>query len=374
MEPIIINDPTESPIKRFWEKLKQPKVYGSIFALTVVLAVLLSITNQYLIAGRGKGAKHSSILSFLGGEKIEKKIVSPLDGLRYPASHALRHPLGVMIENHPDSRPQTGLVDASVVYEAIAEGGITRFLAIFGPKLPERIGPVRSARTYYLDWCLEYDCFYAHVGGNIDALDLIPKLSMKDLDQFRYGTKAYQRFPKRGIATEHTVYADPEKLYGLAKANNWPETGGFPSVDFKTDRATDDRTVSQQVSIEISSQLYNTTWTYDPVDNGYSRAMGNLPHNDSSTGQQIKSKVIIVQEVSSRPTVTRINETGLVMDTVGEGKAKIIQDGKVTEGTWKKRKQKERTIFSDESGQEIRFNAGQRWITIVNPGSKVTTR
>lgn len=354
------------------EKLKQPKVY-----IPVALLVLLLGFGTIYAVGRatsssgGIGKKFSLLKT-----KAEKTAVSPLDGLDYPESVAKRHVLGVIIENHIDARPQSGLADAAVVYEAMAEGGITRFLALFSGKLPAEVGPVRSARTYYLDWCLEYGCFLAHVGGNIDALDLIPKVGIKDLDQFRYGVgkygRTYYRVPKKGIATEHTMYGDPAKLYEIAKTNKWPESDGFPKISFKKPADKGDRPSSQQVKVEVSSKTYEVIWDYDPTTNGYARTMGDTPHKDGKTGVQIKSTVAIVQEAASKSILTRINEQGLQMDTVGKGKAYIYQDGKEVIGTWKKATQKAPTIFYDASGKEIKYNPGQRWITVVNPGSKVT--
>lgn len=367
-------------MQRFLETIKKPNVYVPSIALIVLLAVGASIFNQYRLAGKKEGGETTKAgFSFLGGSNTvtEKRIASSLDGVDYPEADANRHALGVIIENHVDSRPQAGLADAAVVYEALAEGGITRFLAIFGPKVPEKVGPIRSARTYFLDWCLEYDCFFAHVGGNIDALDLIPKIGIKDLDQFRYGVskygKTYYREPRAGIATEHTMFGDPSKLYEIAKTNKWPETGSHPAVTFKSDADEEDRPAGQTVDIEISSKNFNTSWRYNPATNKYDRSMGGTIHKDGGTGARISSSVVIVQEVAAKPTVTRINEQGLTMTTIGSGKAKIIQDGTMIEGTWKKSSQKERTVFYDDEGKEVRFNRGQRWITVVTPGTKVTS-
>ncbi len=361
-------------------RLKEPKIYIPTALLICIIAVGASSLYRYFVAGKSSQTPtiKAGILPFGKKDAVakEKTVVSPLDGLYYPESVANRHALGVMIENHPDSRPQFGLSDASIVYEAQAEGGITRFLAIFGPKLPEKVGPVRSARTYYAHWCAEYSCDYAHVGGNIDALDLIPKLTINDLDQFRYGVSkydsAYYRIARKGIATEHTMYANPEKLYKIAQSNGWPMADGFPAINFKEEAATANRPTSQKIAVDISSKQFNVVWDYDPATNSYTRAMAGTTHVDGKTSQPIKSKVVIVQEVKSQPTVTRINEQGLILDTVGTGKATIIQDGKAVIGTWKKSSLKDRTIFMDDQGREISYNPGQRWIMAVNPGTAVT--
>lgn len=357
------------------DKMKQPAVYVPTIFILLIIPLITSQIYRYNNAKTNPdpNATPKKAFGFLQNTNEAKTYVSPLDGVRYTDETAAnRHALGIMIENHPDARPQFGLTDASIVYEAQAEGGITRFLGIFGPKLPDKVGPVRSARTYYIDWCLEYDCFYAHVGGNIDALDEIPQIGVKDLDQFRYGAKAYGREPHGGVAIEHTMYTNPNKLYDIAQNNKWTTSGNLPGVTFKTDASTKDRPTSQDIEIEISSRQFNTEWQYDPTTNSYARLMAGTPHKDGKTGDQIKSKVVIVQEVVTKNILTRINEQGLAMTTVGSGKARVYQDGVETIGTWSKATQKARTIFYDASGAEIKFNAGQRWVTIVTPGSKVT--
>jgi hypothetical protein len=360
----------EAKFKKIIEAFKKPKVYVPALIILVLAAVGGSVGYQYYRAAKSGDGKGVNLNPFAKDETpTETRIASLLDGQLYPENDANRHALGIMIENHPESRPQSGLSSASVVYEAQAEGGITRFLAIFGPKLPAKLGPVRSARPYYLDWCLEYNCFYGHVGGSAQALTLIPKLGIKDLDQFRYGTQAYQRYPKAGIAIEHTMYGDPTKLYAIADKNGWAKTGEFPVITFKQDASTTERPLGQSVTVEISSKSYETKWAYDPTTNNYARSLAGVPHIDADTNKQIQSKVVIVQEVASALIA---GEKGLVLTTVGTGKAKIFQDGKMIQGTWKKAKQAERTIFMDETGKEISYNPGQRWITVVDPGSKVT--
>ncbi len=151
-----------------------------------------------------------------------------------------RYPLGVMIENHVDARPQSGLSSADVVYEAVAEGGITRFMALFWTVRDDiTVAPVRSARTYYLDWISEYDGLYAHVGGAncnqstgsgcangalADALGQINEYGIKSLNQYRYGFPTYERNYERlgrTVATEHTMVSSTDRLWNLAEENGW---------------------------------------------------------------------------------------------------------------------------------------------------------
>jgi len=121
-------------------------------------------------------------------------VASTLSGLQVDKSVNQRPVTGVMIENSPDARPQSGLDQASVVFEAIAEGGITRFLTLFQDTQPDYLGPVRSARPYYVQWCMGFDCSLAHVGGSPEALADIPAWGTKNLDQFA-NSGSFQRLP-----------------------------------------------------------------------------------------------------------------------------------------------------------------------------------
>lgn len=368
----------KNSLRRFVDLIKSKKGKKIIlisFIGLVVIALLVTIYFRYFRSENNSRVK--SITNLFTGQvanqpEKEKTEVSKLNGVDYPISVSNRHPLAVMIENHPDARPQSGLDKASIVYEAIAEGGITRFMAVYGPNSPEKVGPVRSARTYYLDWALEYDAFYSHVGGNIDALDLIPQIDIKDLDQFRYGTKAYWREPQAGKATEHTMYTDLVKLYDIASDNKWDMKADFNSLIFKSDIAKDQRPQTSTVTVDFSTDTYKVQWNYDPETNLYKRVLGGIAHKDAVSGEQLTAKNIIVQEVVREAVTTRIGENGWKMTTIGSGKVKIFQDGTQIEGTWKKSSRTDRTRFYDSAGKEIEFNPGVTWYEIVPPGTAVT--
>jgi len=171
--------------------------------------------------------------------------VCPINGKLYTKQEkdiwSARRPLAVMIENHEESRPQSGLSKADVVYEAVAEGGITRFMGIFYCGIAAEtvnLAPVRSAREYYLPWVLEYDALYNHVGGaglcNDDTVDdrakalcHIQQYKVKDMDQFGISFptcfRNYDRLD-HPVATEHTMVCVTDKLIALAKTRGWTNT------------------------------------------------------------------------------------------------------------------------------------------------------
>lgn len=303
-----------------------------------------------------------------------KLVQSTLDGTQTTEDLASRHPLGVMIENHPDARPQSGLSSASIIYEAIAEGGITRFLAIFGPHDATKVGPIRSARTYYADWCNEYDCYYAHVGGSHEALyEKIPTDKIKDIDQFANG-KYYHRESKANIATEHTVYSSTDTLYELVGTKKWsgPVREDYAIYSFVDDPTTRNTPTVTDIKIDFSSPQYLVEYKYDIASNSYLRSLAGAPHLDASNSKQLSAKNILVQYISRTAVNSDVYKTVYAMPTVGSGKATIYQNGTKIDGTWKKTDKYSRTQFLDASGKLISLYRGTTWVEIVNPGSTVT--
>lgn len=308
-----------------------------------------------------------------------------------------RRPLTVMIENHTDAHPQSGLSKADVVYEAVAEGGITRFLAVYycGASAEEvTIGPVRSARTYFLDFGSEYGDYplYAHVGGaNLpgpaNALGQIGDYGWlkkgNDLNQFAIGFPVFWRDYERighPVATEHTMYSTTDKLWEVAHkrgldvqddmGNRWDKN--FVSWNFKEEAKEDKRGEVNKISFDFWSGYkdYSVVWEYDRQANLYRRLNGEAPHKDLNNGEQIVAKVVIVQFMEEKGPIDELKH--LLYKTTGKGKAIIFQDGQAIEVTWTKPKRQERTKFTDAKGKEIEFNGGQVWIEIVPAGREVS--
>src|SRR5579884_4106078 len=246
-----------------------------------------------------------------------KTAACPLNGSMHTkeaqAAWQKQRPLAVMIENHTDARPQSGLSSADVVYEAVAEGGITRFMALFycNSLSDIEVGPVRSARTYFLDWLSEYDALYAHVGGAntpgpADALGQIITYGIKDLNQFSIGFPTYWRDYQRvgrTVATEHTMYSSTQKLWAVGDQRGWANTDSstgtswdseFTPWKFKND--TPGGTVTK-ITVPFWSGYgdYTVEWDYNAQCNCYDRKNGGAPHIDFDNKQQLSPKNIVVQ-------------------------------------------------------------------------------
>jgi len=339
----------------------------------IVLAILICISTGLFLLLNGKSndaAKDSPANEQppVSTQTGTLKYSGVLDGILTDKDSSERHPLAIIVENHPDARPQAGLDRASIVYEAIAEGGITRFLAIFSTNQAEKVGPVRSARTYFVDWAEGYNAYLGHVGGNIDALDKISADKVYDLDQFAYSGQYWRE--GSGVATEHTAFTSTEKLWNKAKELNYPAANNFSVYKFKDDPVGADQLAlpdKQKVTVDFSSDSYKVVFEYDKGTNSYKRSLAATAHVDRVSKDQITPKNIIVMTVNRKATLTRINEQGYDMTNIGSGIAHIYIDGKEIVGTWKKNSKAEREIFYDAAGKEITFNRGQTWISVISP-------
>jgi hypothetical protein len=290
----------------------------------------------------------------------------PIDGERVPAALAGRRPIAVVVENHPQARPQWGLSQAARVYEAITEGGVTRYLAIFGARDADRVGPVRSARTQFLSYVLEVDAPLAHVGGNADALDLIAATRMKDLDQFRYAT-AYRRIFRPGLAFEHTVFTSTTALRDLTNQKGWGETIAPDPPAWKDAAPPGQRPAGQRVTINFSGPQYAVSWVYRPSANDYQRFLAGQADTDAANGHAITAKVVAAAVIPRTHGRTRIREDTWTFADIGSGRGWIFQDGVAIAGTWKKASRTDHLVFLDQDGKEVVLTRGPQWLEIIPP-------
>ena len=319
----------------------------------------------------------------------------PLTGAKYSKEQRdwweKHRPLGIMLENHTEARPHSGLSFADVVYEAVAEGGITRFLAVYYCQDAGITGPVRSARTYFMDMVSEYGDYplYAHVGGAntpgpANALGQVDEYGWSgynDLNQFSVGFPTYRRDDARAgrpVATEHTMYTTTSKLWKVAeerKLTNKNEDGDSWNEDFVAYKFKEESpsNSSQTVHVEHwgNQPSYDIDWKYDPATNSYLRVNGGQPHKDRNTDKQISVKNIVILFMTER----RANDgyegnLHLLYGTKGSGKALIFLDGKEITGRWTKDSRTDRTIIT-ANGSEVKFNPGTIWFHILPIGAAV---
>ena len=290
--------------------------------------------------------------------KPAEKYYSHLNGIEVASKADLSKPVtAIMIENSPDARPHSGLKQAEVVYEAIAEGGITRFLTLFQQHKPQLIGPVRSLRMYYVDWLAPYQASVAHVGGSHASLQEIRGGNYRDIDQFFNGGSYWRANDRR---PPHNVYTSFEKLDALNAGKGY-KSSQFTSFA-RADGKASDKPNATSIDINFSSSWYNTHYDYDKASNTYLRSIGGQASNDREEGRLAPSVVIALH----------VNETTVMEDgwrqsivTNGTGTATVFQNGTAAECTWHKNDRFSPLELIDAAGKPVALNRGQTWIAAV---------
>lgn len=306
--------------------------------------------------------KTSSIVSseesgFVQATTTESAFVRKLDGVVVAdASSTNLLPYAVMVENSIDAWPLSGPSKANVVIEAPVEGSITRFMLLFDPSsTTTQIGPVRSARPYFVELANGLGSMYVHVGGSPDALDMLRRSTprVEDLNEFFNG-RYFWRSSSR--SAPHNTYTSIEQL-NKAASNTQAEAFAFTPWQY-TDEFTSSSTVS---SVEIPYQgAYRASWSYDSERHTYRRSQNGRTQNDAD-GSTVDVENVLVMLTDSDV----LDDVGrLSVRTTGSGKVLLFRDGTVQRGVWR-RTTGEHIRFESEDGRDMFFAPGKTWISIL---------
>ena len=310
---------------------------------------------------------NTSPVEIVSGDDLARRI----DGMIVPSGETNHWPIALMIENAAFGgvRPQSGLSSAQVIYELPVEGGITRFLAIFAGDLPERAGPIRSARATYLEFSSEYDALFGHAGGSPEAMAAVDGLAVKDLSALSTDSRFFYR--ETTLVAPHNLFTNSELLTKALRDKQLVEVEPtYEPWDFKEDSPVA-KPLTEPLSIDFGSgPLYAVDYHYNAKTNSYDRTNGGELHTDAVTGDTLSPKTVIIQVV---PAAIPAGDEGRVNYAVtGTGQAYFALDGTVLTGTWSKLDRDSRTIFRDEDGNRLPLNRGQIWLSIVPASGTVT--
>jgi len=329
------------------------------YALFAVLLLILTASAFLLIWQLGGFGSGTGIIP-MGAPAISDGVRRQIDGA-YVARGKENAPLyAVVIDNNISARPLSGLAKASLVYEAPVEGGITRLLAIFdaGRDIRE-IGPIRSARPYFIDLAGEFGALFTHVGGSPAAMERLKAgaAGIVNLDLYYTGS-FYWRDSKR--SAPHNVYTSSKFLADAAEVHKL----GVPLYDswqFKSDAALEYRPEKNEITVAAVQSEYTVRWVYNKAHNSYFRYHGEKLERGKDGGiVSAKNVVVLKTDIEIIDAITRRE-----IRTTGEGEATVFRGGAATVARWKKADVGSRLKFYDESGAEIAFNAGPTWIEIV---------
>jgi hypothetical protein len=300
-----------------------------------------------------------------GDSKVQ---VPAINGVLVDESVAKTRPIAVVIENHGDARPQSGLTDADIVYETLAEGGITRFLAFFQTRAHvKEIGPVRSARPYFNTLADQWGAAYAHVGGSTIALtELSSRVQKKleDINQYFYGDYFYR---SKERSAPHNAYTTTELLRGLMMKKNWEDWLPTKLGEFGITPTSELQTTTTEITAKFFDANYTVVFTYDPSTNSYKRVNGGKPAIDKNNDLQISPMNVLVQFVEDYTVpLETVNGLGLRLDK--SGRVVLFSNGIATNGTWQY--SNGTTIYTaagnnGAESQPMKFVPGQTWIILM---------
>lgn len=384
--------------------------------IALVLYVLsASVTFTYFLAQNGKTTTVATTEDEAGTDADKTALgvlldikpdeprdqVCPLNGKMFTQTERTaweaRRPVAVMIENSPDARPQSGLSHADIVFEAVAEGGVTRFMPIFycGAQAQDvLLAPIRSARTYFLDWASGFNRpMYTHVGGaNIpgpaNALGQIGEYGwQQQTDINGLFTVAYPYFVRnenrlgKTVDTEHTVETSTEYLWEIAAKRKWtnmsPERkvgktmvaaadwkDGYKPWTFEDEKGKIGAVNTVSYEFWSGYDQYGVQWTYDAATDAYKRNMAGAAHIDHNNQKQLMASTVIVLLTTEKGPIDEVKH--MLYGTTGTGDALIFMHGNVVKGRWSKKDRESELRFVDAKGKDVSLARGQTWISVMS--------
>lgn len=294
-------------------------------------------------------------------EEEKAEFYAPLTGL--PTDEQIDNRIiGVMINNHSKARPQSGLLEADMVYEVLAEGMITRFVAIYQSQEADLIGPVRSIRPYYIDIINGFDAYLVHSGSSQEALATLQNSNLPDIDEIENAGGAFWRVDFR--KAPHNLYTNTALITSFAEKRGYRTEGYVPEFIF----LEEDEKIEGESAIDISIKYasdYIVGYQYDEQAGVYKRYINGKPHTDYETGKQLTATNILVARADHQ---ILDSEGRRKVDVYGPGDGYLFQNGKVIAVEWKR---VDGVIRAFVDGKEQGLIPGQTWTLIVENRTEV---
>lgn len=329
--------------------------------LIIILVVLLIIAGALLILKASNKGQEEVTTGQITEEKKDEPQVQIVD------VNSKTRPYAVMINNNHSAWPQCGLKDAYLVYEIVAEGGITRMMALYKDKLPEKIGSVRSARHYFIDYAEENDAIYIHWGGSPQAYSRI-ETGINDLDGIALEGSVFFRDKSLDRAYEHTGFVDLSKAKDKAESKGYTRDTekdlllNYSATEVDLD-SIDGVQAAQNITLKYSN-YHTTSYEYDEENKVYKRSMSGKANVDLETGEQYTAKNIIVYKVNNY-TIGGENKGRQELENIGSGSGYYISNGHAVPIIWEKTSHSGQTVYKYENGEEITVNDGNTFIQIM---------
>lgn len=268
----------------------------------------------------------------------------------------------VMLDNHDDARPQAQISKADIIYEYRVEGEFTRYMALFQSNFPENVGPVRSARPYFVQTAKEYNAIYAHWGGSVAGLDEVKKRNVVDLDGIALEGIVFHRNKNVGKRAPHNGYISLPELENYLVEKGVDVNDNTASLNFYDKEANIEGLDVGEITLNFNNR-YKTNFIYDEATGKYKYIRQGQPVIDEATGQEFDTDNLVVlfqKGVVAGPKGT------LKMANIGSGQGLLLQKGKLTPINWEKENEDARTILKYPDETEVKFYPGRTFFSIVD--------
>jgi hypothetical protein len=336
-------------------------------AMSLERRLQLSALLASLLAAAVAGCAHRAVVPRARPSPSPSPTATPvyslLDGEQVPPGSGNHRIAAVMIDNYPyDTRPQSGLREADIVYEVEAEGGITRYMALYLEQTPAKIGPVRSARLYFVDLARPYNPLFAHAGENDDVWGPLRDLredGFADMEQIVGTPEAFWRDPNREMP--HNLYTSIARLRATAPKYGFKDTP-FDAEEFAF---TPDPTMPPISPDAILTFWNNYTVRFHPAGQGYVRIIdGQVQHDLGDPRPYLVADIIAVWI----PARVMDNQGDLHMDVYGRFPAVLVRDGTATPATWVAPGPNTLPELLDGRGQPVPLAPGQIYVEVLPQG------
>ena len=330
---------------------------GGVKVLITILVILIIVAGVVLAYKITQDKNNTETIS------EENQPVATTEEKQVQIFQGNDRPIAVMIDNHSDAWPQAGLNQAYMVYEIIVEGGETRLMALFKGVDLDKIGPVRSARHYFIDYAMENDAIYVHFGQSPQAQSDIKKFSINDINGISEDGATFWRVKDK--AAPHNAITSTEKLLESAKSKNYRTTSTEESIlNYVTDEINlEEGQVADTITIP-HSDLQTVTYEYDEENKVYVRYARGEEQTDWDTDESITTKNIIITFCDNYTLSDSENKGRQGLKNIGTFDGYYITNGKAIKIQCIKNARDEKTIYQDMSGNPIQVNDGNTFVNI----------
>lgn len=333
-------------------------------ALIIVLIIVILIAGGIFLYKHLTSSKETG--NEIGQVKEEKEEVI-VKKLQIVDEDSKTRPYAVVINNNHSAWPLCGVQDAYLAYEFIAEGGITRIMALYKDQETAKIGSIRSARHYFLDYAEENDAIFVHWGGSPQAYSRIYS-GINDIDGIALEGTVFFRDKTLKRDYEHTGFTSMENIKEYAESKGFTrDTNKDLLLNYSVDEIMLDKLEGAKSAIEVEieySDYHTTSYEYDEVNKVYKRIMSGTPNVDLVTGEQYTVKNIIVYDVSNYTINDGENKGRQDLNNIGTGSGYYITNGYAMPITWEKTSRSSQTVYKYSNGEEITVNDGNTFIQI----------